>query len=305
MQHNSSIPHTNNETLRLSISDYPGGVAIWGALPAVFDTSQQGFDRGVHVHARKTERSSKTIDATFAKVEVEWRGSVFEIDESSAVHFTMASIFDIEINSLKCNDCHAPILSTGINAVVPAHKHRCQVCGNIIETRQSCIINPMIELKKKIGDPLIKRKSILPKRSIKLDPDRFPGGIQIWGSNPSILWTAKRLEESAIHLHAYNAKQKRIVDNTYSQVIINGEILDIEMIRVLQIQMEVPDVKKNITTVYCPYCGFSQFDKGIQAVIACEDRYCQACNQRFEYKKAISNPAYNLLKTIQYNGVSA
>ncbi|WBV63672.1 hypothetical protein PGH43_02315 [Legionella pneumophila 130b] len=32
------------KNLTLNLDDYPGGVAIWGALPALFDTSNQGFD---------------------------------------------------------------------------------------------------------------------------------------------------------------------------------------------------------------------------------------------------------------------
>ncbi|BCA94402.1 hypothetical protein TUM19329_07630 [Legionella antarctica] len=299
----SYTQNTADKVLSLSISNYPGGVAIWGALPAVFDTKNQEFDRGVHVHARKNDRSQKSIDATYSKVEVEWQGHVFEIDESAAVHFTMASIFDITISSLTCNYCHSSIISTGIKAVIPGFIHVCQVCGMINETNYSCVINPVIALKNKIGDPIIKRKAFLPKRSIILTPDKYPGGIQLWGSNPSILWTSKRLEESAIHVHAYNACHKRIVDNTYSQVIVNGEYLNIEMIRVLQIQKAVPNLTKDITTVYCPVCDSAQFDTEMHAVIAHTTRVCQKCSRSFEHPKAISNPALHLLKTIQENGI--
>lgn len=33
--------------------DYPGGIALWGAVPAVYDTTEFPMDFGIHVHARK------------------------------------------------------------------------------------------------------------------------------------------------------------------------------------------------------------------------------------------------------------
>lgn len=296
--------YTCDQSLKLSIGDYPGGVAIWGALPAAFDTTNLDFDRGVHVHARLSDIAKKSIDATYDTVEVEWRGNSFVIDERAAVHFTMASIFDIEIISLACCCCQQDIVSTGLNAVIPQHHHSCQGCGHINSTNRACVINPIVALKNKIGDPQIKRQATLPNRSIILDVERFPGGIQIWGSNPSIIWTARRLEESAIHVHAYNVNGKRIIDNTYSTVIMDGQSLDIEMIRVLQIQQAVPNLINTITTVCCPNCDVAQFDQGIDAIVAHTARTCNHCKKSFVHQAVISNPALDILRTLQKNGVN-
>src|SRR4029077_13173243 len=40
------------DTMTLDCSKYPGGVALWGAVPAVYDTTTQPLDRGIHVHSR-------------------------------------------------------------------------------------------------------------------------------------------------------------------------------------------------------------------------------------------------------------
>src|SRR5438552_11706603 len=55
-------------TLDLDFAAYPGGVALWGSVPAVYDTSLRAMDRGIHVHARQTHHGSKLIDHTYRKL---------------------------------------------------------------------------------------------------------------------------------------------------------------------------------------------------------------------------------------------
>src|SRR5712692_982619 len=56
------------EALRLDVSAYSGGVAIWGAVPPIYDTTLQPTERGVHVHARRSPGGPKEIDGTFRSV---------------------------------------------------------------------------------------------------------------------------------------------------------------------------------------------------------------------------------------------
>jgi hypothetical protein len=47
------IPAINpKEMFSLNIDKYKGGVALWGAVPPVYDTTTLPMDRGIHVHAR-------------------------------------------------------------------------------------------------------------------------------------------------------------------------------------------------------------------------------------------------------------
>src|SRR5438105_14334370 len=50
-------PIAEKDILTLDFAKYPGGVALWGAVPAVYDTTTQPLDRGIHVHSRVTAES--------------------------------------------------------------------------------------------------------------------------------------------------------------------------------------------------------------------------------------------------------
>ena len=56
--------------LELDATDFPGGVALWGAVPAVYDTTNLPVETGIHVHARKGSEGNKEIDATFDAVAI-------------------------------------------------------------------------------------------------------------------------------------------------------------------------------------------------------------------------------------------
>src|SRR5579859_2866790 len=63
--HASHIPPIRSEdTLSLKIDKYKGGIALWGAVPAVYDTTKLPMDRGIHVHARLTPSAKKEMDRT-------------------------------------------------------------------------------------------------------------------------------------------------------------------------------------------------------------------------------------------------
>jgi hypothetical protein len=56
------------DILGLDIRDYPGGIALWGAVPPVYDTTRLPLERGIHVHARHVAGTKKAIDRTFRAV---------------------------------------------------------------------------------------------------------------------------------------------------------------------------------------------------------------------------------------------
>jgi hypothetical protein len=63
-----------------------------------------------------------------------------------------------------------------------------------------------------------------PDRSLNLD--EYEGSsYTIWASTPAILWTAKRPQELGIHVHVHK-EMERVVDETFGQVILNGETLE-------------------------------------------------------------------------------
>src|SRR3989442_3938475 len=46
------VPLRVEEIQTLDIDRYRGGVALWGAVPAVYDTTRRPMDSGIHIHAR-------------------------------------------------------------------------------------------------------------------------------------------------------------------------------------------------------------------------------------------------------------
>jgi hypothetical protein len=62
------VPLRNEEIEALDLDKYRGGVALWGAVPAVYDRTRRPVDSGIHVHARPKADSEKEIDLTFRAV---------------------------------------------------------------------------------------------------------------------------------------------------------------------------------------------------------------------------------------------
>ncbi|MCW8408087.1 hypothetical protein OQJ13_03780 [Legionella sp. PATHC035] len=294
----NNIPMLKRASISINLDDFPGGVAAWGALPAVFDSYDKKFDRGVHIHARMADSRKKIIDQSFPEVELIWQEKSMTLTEECALSYTMSSIFDFDIVSLNCSHCGAELLDKDLASVLPSFEHYCTFCGGLSLTNTRCVANPVIRFKEILDDKLVKRPSIMPQRKISLDSTRYPGGFQIWGSNPSIIWTAQRLEESAIHVHAYNSEKKRVIDNTYSEVWVNGILLDIEMVRVLQIQKAIPQLKRYLTSLSCPSCYHAHFDQEVLAVVPHQQHRCEQCNTVFTTSKSISNPSIAILNQL-------
>ena len=62
-----------------------------------------------------------------------------------------------------------------------------------------------------------------PDRSLNLD-EHDGCHYTVWASTPAILWTAERPQERGIHAHVHDGT-KRIVDDTFSSVILGGKEL--------------------------------------------------------------------------------
>lgn len=56
------VPIRTEEIQPLDLNKYLSGVALWGAVPAVYDTTRLPMDRSIHVHARLTPESEKEVN---------------------------------------------------------------------------------------------------------------------------------------------------------------------------------------------------------------------------------------------------
>ena len=133
------------------------------------------------------------------------------------------------------------------------------------------------------------------------------GGIQIWGSNPAILWTNEKHEDSGIHVHVYSENDPASLkyDETFGKVVVDGLELDPIMVRTLMAQNCLPHLKGRIISLQCSKCGKWHFDEGSAAFTPAIARACLECGNviksNIKLRKVVSNPLKQVLDTLALN----
>jgi hypothetical protein len=270
------------EILNLNINEYGGGIALWGAVPAVYDTTRLPMDRGIHVHARKSGSSKKHVDFTYRAVRLTGGclpASGILVQEIDAIYYMVTSVFGFEMRSVKCTYCNWPHLDRDWFSLHPHSRHLCAACGKHFQDSAKGIGNPIIGLRDAYN--VRHHKTTVSKRRLNIRQSDYPGGIQIWGSNSALLWTNGKAEEEGIHVHVYSKdEQEPIFDETFGKVTIDGIDLNPEMIRVLMAQNVVPFLKDRIRFAICPTCKHQPFETGESAFSPSEFHRCKKCGER-------------------------
>lgn len=247
-----------SDVLNIDPSAYPGGVALWGALPPVFDTTQMGIERGVHVHARMAAGSKKEIDTSYAVVNVTSAEQTVSISEDAAVAYVAAAILGLPLKYITCPHCESPHLDLADYALDAHRKHLCLHCETLFEDIDRAIGNPIVLAKQLLNDKVIERPMRKVARHLDIDQRDpvFSGGIRLWGTHPAIVWTAPREEEEGIHVHAYQAGEENAsVDQTYGRVTIDGIELNPRALRAFMVQQQAPSVRDKLARVVCGKCS--------------------------------------------------
>jgi hypothetical protein len=155
-----------------------------------------------------------------------------------------------------------------------------------------------------IGNPIVgvryacgvgEHKTEPSEKKLEIRQADFPGGIQIWGSNPAFLWTSRRAEEEGIHVHAFlDGEKDPELDDTFGEVIIDGVRLDPEMVRLLMAQNVMPSLKDRIRSIDCPACTRPQFGVGEAAYTPTATQICSGCGHECaapgRLRKVVANP---------------
>ncbi|WP_222837835.1 hypothetical protein [Lysobacter antibioticus] len=287
-----------SDTFELIPSLYGGGVAIWGAVPPVYDTTTLPIDRGIHIHARSKKDQKKEIDQTYRRVIVPVQSSLLAarsmaVNEIDAINYMISGIFGFETKYIECPRCHTPHLDRDWFAVHPHKRHLCHGCGRHFSDNEDAIGNPISLVRDVLGHKHHKVISTAPPTIVR--QEQFPAGVQIWGSNPAILWTGAQSEKSGIHFHGYkNPGTMPDVDGTFSEIIIDDLKLDATQIRYYMAQKSMPHLENRITSVNCSVCGHDHFDIGELAFTPHIEHNCSFCGTNFRpagpVKKTISNP---------------
>ena len=301
----SHIPPIGSmETLKVHIDQYRGGIALWGAVPPVYDTTRLPMDRGIHVHARTVVGGMKEMDHTVRAVRIFGSGLPNEgipVSELDAIYYMVTSIFGYRMKHVTCSRCGYTHLDRDWFSVHPHRRHLCAGCGRYFWDTETAIGNPICSLRDICGVKTQNPK--LSQRKLDIRQADFAGGIQIWGSNPSFMRTSELTEEEGIHVHAFRkSEEKPTLDETYSQVTIDGVNLNPEEVRTLMAQMTLPFLKNRVLPIDCPSCGEAQFSTGELAFTPIAIHGCKRCSHQFvspgRLRKTIANPLPGTLAQI-------
>jgi len=292
-------PIKKSETLDLDFADYEGGVALWGSVPAVYDTTTEPVDRGIHVHARAIKGGEKDIDRTYRRLRIPLKTDLLsdgwaEVDELDAINYMVSGVFGFATIPVKCVHCGFAHLDRDWFAVHAHRKHQCHGCGRQFSDSEIGVGNPIATLRHMLGSRSSKQRKA--PDTISLKQRDYPGGIQIWGSNPAILWTSPEPEMTGIHVHAlkFHGQEKPAIDETYAKVTIDGIKLDPEQVRTYMAQSAMPHLEGRVVDLNCPACDEPHFERGEHAFTPHTHHECYACGHVFQapghVKKTIGNP---------------
>lgn len=303
-------PISPEESRTLNPNRYPGGVGIWGAVPAIYDTTRLPVEHGVHVHARRKPEGKKVIDNTYRSVrlalpKVAGDSSYIEISELDAIYFMVGSVFGFEMRFVECTLCGFPHLDKDWFSVHAHRTHLCAGCGKLFRDEVRGIGNPAVKIRSAFNH-VSRLQPARNKHNIRQSD--YPGGIQIWGSNPALLWTADRDEEEGIHIHAFDEDGTTLlIDETFSEVAIDNIKLEPKLVRVMMAQTALPYISGRIMDISCEKCGTPHFDEGDLALTPHDDHCCSSCGSsvraRGRFRKTIGNPMYEVLAELKKSAV--
>ena len=297
---------THANILSLDPADYPGGVAIWRVSRPVYDTTSRETRPGVHVHARPKPNSAKDIDESYDAVDLQLHSELVQanllVTESMARAYYLARFCGNRLTSLCCTHCRAPHLDEGWFSIKPHRRHLCVACGHHFVDRDHSVSNPLIGVEG-VNAGAGPRRAIRARRSLAIDQPQCPGGVQLWASNPALLWTAQKPEEEGIHAHLYGPRGDLREDDTFDAVSIDGIPLDERMVKQLMAQQAVGHVADKVVSLRCPECQGSHFDSGLNAFTPHSAHTCEHCGILFRAGRhaMISNPIVEVLRTLKAN----
>jgi DNA-directed RNA polymerase subunit RPC12/RpoP len=163
-------PILPEEILELDLDQYRGGVALWGAVPPVYDTTRLPLDFGIHVHARKDANGDKVIDHTYRGVRLIGRQLPSDgllISEIDAVYYMVSGVFGFDTRHVRCTYCGYPHLDKDWFSIHPHRRHLCAGCGRNFRDTISGIGNPIRATQEILGLPPQKTKKAAKTLSIR------------------------------------------------------------------------------------------------------------------------------------------
>jgi transposase-like protein len=266
----------------------------------VYNTAQVPADRGIHVHARLEPGKGKVIDHTYDAVELSIPKDLFSegtvlITGETAVAYYLSRFCKRQIVHIFCPYCDAPHLDSDWFAVKPHRVHLCHGCNRLFRQDIKRVSNPLEAVRHKLGDGDASRTTVRAKGRLEITQADFPFGLQIWASNPALLWTAAEPEKEGIHVHGWKrATENPKLDGTFNSVRIDGIELDEEQLKTFMAQSSLVYLKTKVVCLRCPACKAAKFDRGDAAFRPRSKHQCDECGHKFDTpgrrRLVVSNP---------------
>lgn len=208
-------------------------VGIWCSMPAAISSYEiKPRPPKIHVHVRPKADGPKSIDRDFEAVSLRYANGdgLFGADDITRVNITPPAAYEfvtalehgVKMDCVNCSHCGYPHLDLGEFARRPHRKHFCANCGrDSTWSKVEIISTPLQPMHDRFAKTL---KYVTPDRHLDLD-QHSDVQYTIWASTPAVVWTAARPQELGIHVHAHRGG-KRVIDETFGEVILDGKNLD-------------------------------------------------------------------------------
>ena len=269
-----------------------GTFSVWGALGAAIEIGtcprQPG---GVHVHHRPSPAAVKDLDDSYDIVRVRGpNGVTVEVDSMAARAFSISELSGKTVTVLTCpkEQCRYEHIDEQKFATHPHVKHQCNRCGRNFREKNPTIGNPLAAAYERLGIARPPEPTTVDRPLHLVSKDY--SGIAVWASNRAILTNRTTPEDHGVHVHAWDAAGNLVIDETYSDVFLDGERIDHDALRALTVQRELADGAP-IVVLACEQCGVSMISPTSGWIEASTSHTCQACGATTKTRRRVmANP---------------
>lgn len=254
-----------------------GETSVWGVIPAAIEVGTvPRYPGKVHVHHRTAAGAEKRTDESFEIVRLRTGDQELTVESMAAHAFALSTLTNTPVVALSCPHCGDVHIDELMFATKAHRKHQCNACGRNFFDQQPSTSNPLADAAAQLGLPAGPHpvKVNLP---LDLTSDDF-GGIAIWPSNAAIVSTMSRPEDIGIHVHAWDAAGALVIDDTYSPVTLDGELIDEDALRMLAVQRALSEGGRvPILNEACVDCGHSMLSPTTGWITPATRHTCDAC----------------------------
>ena len=278
-----------SDDMQIDVDAATGEFAAWGVVPPAISIGKVPSEPGtVHGHLRREAGGEKIIDSSYDIVRVHAGEATETIEGMAAQAFALSVLTGNDVRPLVCPHCGEVHIDELMFATHPHVKHLCNSCGRNFWDRSPSISNPLGGAQDRLGLPDLQPANQVDRRLEIRSADY--GGIAIWPTNRAIVSTMSRAEDKGLHVHAWSHTGQELLNETYSPVILDGEVLDEDQVRMLTVQRVLAEGAP-IVALACVECGHSILSPTEGWIEPRTRHTCDACGtENRTRRKSFLNP---------------